>query len=94
MIREPFSVAANDFMGAYDDPDVQFAVDTLLRGGSTLLPSAVIPTQLVNFHYIAVHDPEDTPAFGGLDWVTWYVHYEYRRGVVSIVGLTREIWTP
>ncbi len=88
---------AFDLYGAYEDEfdDAVFALDDIILGGNgPFPPQAAIPVPLQNFHWLMLHDPGDDPAFDGLDWVTWFVYYDYEDGEARIVGLSPAAWAP
>ncbi|MDH5371817.1 MAG: hypothetical protein OEX97_02620 [Acidimicrobiia bacterium] len=85
---------AGGFLSAWDDDDRLVEIDTPIAGGNGTLPEFVIPTVFRNFHYVAVHDPGDDPAYGGLDWTTWYVYLELADGELTVAGLSVDMWAP
>jgi hypothetical protein len=81
----------------YEDIDVDavVALDEILLGGNgPFPPETAIPVQFQNFHRLTLHDPGDDPELTGLDWVTWFVYYDYEGGVAKIVALSPAAWSP
>ena len=90
-----FAEAIGDrFVSAYDDTDTELAHDEVLAGGNARIPEYAIPFELKGFHYVAVYDPGDNPEYGGLDWTTWYVSFDYEDGHPVVVGMTLDEWVP
>lgn len=80
------------FAGVAADPDLQVAADQPLQGPEAAPPYLPVPFQ--NLHYLAYHDPGDDPSYDGLDWTTWYVHFEPLGGGWVVVGMSLDRWAP
>lgn len=80
------------FAGVAADPDLQVATDQPLQGPEAAPPYLPVPFQ--NLHYLAFHDPGDDPSYDGLDWTTWYVHFEPLGGGWVVVGMSLDRWAP
>lgn len=90
-----FAQAIGDrFVSTYDDGDTELAYDEPLAGGNARIPEHAIPHWLRGFHYVAVYDPGDNPDYGGLDWTTWYVSFDYEDGHPVAVAMTLDEWVP
>ncbi|MDF1595611.1 MAG: hypothetical protein P1T08_05900 [Acidimicrobiia bacterium] len=85
---------ADSFLSAWDDEDRRIEIDTPIAGGNGTLPEAVVPVLFRNFHFVAVHDPGDDPAYGGLDWITWYVYFDVVDGLPVVAGMSVDMWAP
>jgi hypothetical protein len=88
------AAVADRFRSTYVDPDVEIAVDELIPGPGGTLAENVVPFELTNFHYLAVNDRGDEPAYDGLDWMTWNVYFEKAPGGWKIAGLSVDEWGP
>jgi hypothetical protein len=82
------------FVSAYDDPDVVLTFNEPIEAGNGRVAADAIPNQLSGFNYVGVYDPGDVPDFGGLDWIVWYVSFDYSDGEPVVVGLTLDQWSP
>lgn len=82
------------FVSAYDDPDVVLTFNEPIEAGNGRLAVDAIPTELVGFNYVGVYDPGDNPDYRGLDWIVWYVSFDYQNGRPLVVGLTLDNWSP
>ena len=80
------------FASVAGDTDTQVAVDQPVQGPEAAPPYLPVPFQ--NLHYLAFHDPGDDPANDGLDWATWYFHFEPVVGRWLIVGISIDRWAP
>jgi hypothetical protein len=80
------------FAGVAADPDVQLAIDQPLQGPESAPPYLPVPFQ--SLHYLAFHDPGDDASYDGLDWTTWYLHFEPVGGGWAIVGMSVDRWAP
>lgn len=80
------------FAGVVGDQDLQTAVDQPLQGAESAPP--FLPVEFQNFHYIAYHDPGDDPNVDGLDWLTWYVFFDWTGSGWGVVGMSVDGWAP
>ena len=85
---------AAPFLSAWDDSDRQVAFNEPILGGNGSLAATVVPFEFAGFPYVAIHDPGDDPAYGGIDWQTWYVYLSVEAGTVRVVGMSIDMWAP
>ena len=85
---------ADRFLADYHDGDVQLEPGGVPIGAGGVLPPAAVSPALANFVWIAVHDPEDNPEYGGIDWSTWFVFMELEGALPRVVGLQVQTWYP
>lgn len=78
----------------WSDSDRVTALNEPIPGPNGALAERVIPPEMIGFSYLALHDPGDDPAVGGLDWVTWYVFLTFSDGDLVIAGFTLDAWAP
>lgn len=78
--------------GVLNDPDLTVGVDTPMQGPEAAPPFIPLPFQ--NFHYLAAFDPADDPNNGGLDWLTWYVFFDWTPQGWRIAALSVDGWAP
>ncbi len=92
---ETFSEAvAATFVSTTLDDDTQILIDEAIEGPNGRPVDYAIPTELGGFPFVTVHDAGDDAAYGGLDWMTWYVSFSIEDGRYRIVGLTIDEWAP
>ena len=83
---------AASLAGVVGDPDLQTAVNQPLQGPESAPP--FIPAEFQNFDYVAFHDPGDDPNVAGLDWLTWYVFFDWTGSSWTLVGMSVDGWAP
>ncbi len=85
---------AASLVSAYVDTDTVITFNEPIEAGNGRIAEYAIPFSLAGFNYVGIHDPGDNPEYGGLDWITWYVSFDYEDGVPVVVGLTLDQWSP
>ncbi len=87
-------VIADAFLSDYLDQDVTIEVGGLTLGPNATLPETAISSAFANFPWVAIHDPGDNEAIGGLDWSTWFVFLEMENDGPKVVGLQPQVSYP